>query len=194
MALGMGRSSAGRFERCFGSWRVSPHQSLREAVDVARVYRSCFQEPLTRLRQVFVQLQLISSSINANFRVLSTKKNDPLNAPTQSYSKAPFSPYSRPHDGKQSNSYQYTHPSARKRPYFFPPFAARLITYILNPFFKMRMSPYSLPRISNLPGATLNAQAPLGLLAPSWKHSQKWPGYLGMLQKAYMERLGLAVQ
>jgi hypothetical protein len=31
-------------------------------------------------------------------------------------------------------------------------------------------------------------------LALIWKQIQKWPGYLGMLQKAYMDRDGLASQ
>jgi hypothetical protein len=72
--------------------------------------------------------------------------------------------------------------------------AAPLWMNILNPFFNIIMSPYGWPRISNLPGLTLKGHAPFGFSKPSWKHSQKWPGYLGMLQKAYMDRLGLAVQ
>lgn len=63
---------------------------------------------------------------------------------------------------------------------------------ILNPFFKATMSGYTFFCISKALGMTLTAHCPFWPFRPAWKQSQKYPGCLGMLQNAYMERVGLA--
>ncbi len=62
----------------------------------------------------------------------------------------------------------------------------------LNPLHSARMSGYALCRSSKALGTTLTSQLPSGAFCPALKHSEKYPGCFGSMQKAYTERFGLA--